>query len=147
MMTSQKTMFAISSWNWSIYILWIYIIIKQYTDDFYIFINNWNNCILTNYNAFIELYFWTLRKSVCLSNGTCVFGQFDNFPSCDCSGSYQGVFCEASNCSTLCYPSNRDASCGGNCSCNSTYYGKSNHIVKSWLKNWCVEVQILSARK
>lgn len=73
-------------------------------------------------------------QSVCLNNGTCAFGQFDSFPSCSCSGSYEGLFCEASNCSTLCYPSNKDASCGGSCPCNSTYYGNSNYNVKSWGK-------------
>uniref|UniRef100_A0A8W8NHW5 Uncharacterized protein n=1 Tax=Magallana gigas TaxID=29159 RepID=A0A8W8NHW5_MAGGI len=79
-------------------------------------------------------------QSVCLNNGTCAFGQFDSFPSCSCSGSYEGLFCEASNCSTLCYPSNKDASCGGSCLCNSTYYGDSCQYTTCTCENGGVSV-------
>lgn len=79
-------------------------------------------------------------QSVCLNNGTCVFAGIDTFPSCSCSGSYKGLFCEATNCSTLCYPSNKDPSCGGSCSCNSTDFGDSCQYTTCSCENGGVSV-------
>ncbi|XP_062592695.1 multiple epidermal growth factor-like domains protein 10 [Saccostrea cucullata] len=64
--------------------------------------------------------------SVCLNNGSCVYGQFNKFPTCECQGGYVGLYCEAmTNCSALCYNGGSFPECNGTCPCNSSYYGDS----------------------